>query len=103
MSANLLDGKRVVVVGGGPAGMLAAGHMAKLGAHVDVFERQANSKLGTNEEDDPMAPVRAGWNILLGQRARLSLETAGLSAEFPTEDRCFLPDDADVDMASTVT
>ena len=40
----IMNKKKIAVIGGGPAGMLAAGHAAELGAEVTLFER--NTLLG---------------------------------------------------------
>ena len=39
-----MNPKKIAVIGGGASGMFAAGHAAKLGANVTLFER--NSLLG---------------------------------------------------------
>lgn len=71
-----LAGKTAGVIGGGPAGMLCAAHLARLGAAVAVFERTEASAAG------------AVWSISLGRCAKEAIEAAGLSSDFGPELRC---------------
>uniref|UniRef100_UPI003867484F NAD(P)/FAD-dependent oxidoreductase n=1 Tax=Ruminococcus sp. TaxID=41978 RepID=UPI003867484F len=36
-----MSDKRIIVIGAGPAGMMAAGAAAEMGAHVTLFEKNA--------------------------------------------------------------
>lgn len=69
----IMDGCTVAVIGGGPAGTLAAAHFAKLGATVTVYERYSITKQNS---------VALGWVIALGKVACDAIEAAGLSADF---------------------
>eukprot|EP00892_Ulva_mutabilis_P004958 jgi/Ulvmu1/2834/UM143_0006.1 len=68
---QVLAGKTAAVVFGGPAGMLCAAHLARLGASVQVFESRA-------EAGSPLA----GRTIGLGAMAKHSIEAAGLNSDF---------------------
>lgn len=68
-----MNGCKVTVIGGGPAGVLSAAHFAKRGAKVTVYE--------TRQLEKQVAPGR-GWSIALGDLATRSIEDAGLSADF---------------------
>lgn len=76
-AAAPLAGKTAGVIGGGPAGMLCAAQLARLGARVQVFERTEGT-----------APSPAVWSISLGRCAKDAIEAAGLSSEFGPELRC---------------
>lgn len=71
-----MEGQRVGIIGGGPAGMLCAAYMAKNGASVTVLERYDPST------DTESGQPRPWWNIGLSQISRTAIEGAGLSAEF---------------------
>jgi hypothetical protein len=75
----ILAQKRVAIVGGGPAGVLAAAQMARLGARVDIFEK------ASGEFEDELG---SGWIIGLADMAKRAIEDAGLSAKFPENVRC---------------
>lgn len=60
-SKTKLNKRRVVVIGGGPAGMMAAGHAAELGASVQLLER--NNRLG--------------WKLSITGKGRCNLTNAG--------------------------
>lgn len=68
-----MEGSHVVVVGGGPGGLLSAAHFASLGARVAVYERR------TAEEQTCSQP---GWTIALGRLARDAIEGADVSGDF---------------------
>jgi 2-polyprenyl-6-methoxyphenol hydroxylase-like FAD-dependent oxidoreductase len=70
-----LSKKTVAVVGAGPAGVVAAAQLARLGARVDVYERH------TPQEN----ALTRGWTIGLSNMARRALEAAHFSTEFPPE------------------
>ena len=79
---QVLAGKTVGIVGGGPGGMLCAAHLAGLGAAVEVFERRNNGPKGQ--------PPPAGWNIMLSSIARQAIDSAGISSDFGPMWRCAL-------------
>lgn len=74
-----MEGCKVVVVGGGPAGIVAAAQFAQLGATVTVYESRSLSK---------QHAAAQGWVIALGEVAREAIEAAGLSADFGGSSRC---------------
>lgn len=74
-----MEGCTVAVIGGGPAGILAAAQFAKLGATVTVYERCSVSQQNS---------AALGWVIGLGQVARNAIEAAGLCADFLPSARC---------------
>eukprot|EP00892_Ulva_mutabilis_P008251 jgi/Ulvmu1/5799/UM025_0054.1 len=80
---HLLDGKRVAVVGGGPAGMMAAAHVASLGADVDIYERYSENK----KVPESSRSFRAGWLILLGSGVSKAFDSAGISPDLGEEHR----------------
>lgn len=79
---QVLAGKTVGIVGGGPGGMLCAAHLARLGAAVEVFERRNNGPKGNGK------PIPAGWNIMLNPIARRAIDSAGISSDFGPMWRC---------------
>ena len=74
-----MEGCTVAVIGGGPAGILAAAQFAKLGATVAVYEGRSLSR---------QHAAAQGWVIALGKVAREAIEAAGLSAGFGPSSRC---------------
>eukprot|EP00892_Ulva_mutabilis_P005934 jgi/Ulvmu1/3712/UM170_0018.1 len=73
---QVLAGKTVAVVGGGPGGMLCAAHLARLGAAVEVFERHDPAAVDRTKTPPSL------WSIALGEPAGNAIEAAGLSADF---------------------
>jgi 2-polyprenyl-6-methoxyphenol hydroxylase-like FAD-dependent oxidoreductase len=69
----------IAVIGGGPAGLLAAAAHAQAGARVTVYERQP-----VEQQDAP----EFGWPITLQGLAYASIERAGLSSDFGARCRC---------------
>ena len=82
---QVLAGKTVGIVGGGPGGMLCAAHLAWLGAAVEVFERHDPAAVDTSK------PPPAVWSIALGVSAKRAIEAAGLSSDFGPQWQCVLP------------
>jgi 2-polyprenyl-6-methoxyphenol hydroxylase-like FAD-dependent oxidoreductase len=74
-----MEGSHVVVIGGGPGGVLSAAHFASLGARVTVYERS------TAEERESQ---NLGWTIALGRVAREAIEHADIPADFGPAARC---------------
>lgn len=64
-----LAGKRVLIVGAGPAGCCAAMYMGRLGASVDVYEARPDEDLAT--------PSARSYIIVLQERALHALARAG--------------------------
>lgn len=79
---QVLAGKTAAVVGGGPAGMLCAAHLARLGAAVEVLERH------DPEAVDKSKPPPAVWTIGLAAPAKKSMKAAGLNPEFDPKWKC---------------
>eukprot|EP00892_Ulva_mutabilis_P001613 jgi/Ulvmu1/11452/UM076_0027.1 len=71
--AEVMKGKTAAVVGGGPAGLLAAAQLARLGAKVKVFER-------LSPQDQIIPP--SVWAICLGKIAADAIVGAGLNPDF---------------------
>lgn len=76
-----MQGCKVTVIGGGPAGVLTAAHFAKRGARVTVYEKRT-----VPQQNVP----GLGWSIGLGDVATGAIEAAGLSADFGAAGRCAL-------------
>lgn len=74
-----MEGSSIVVIGGGPGGMVAAAHFAAMGARVTVYERS------TYEEQ---TSSQRGWPIALGDVAKTSIEEAGMSSDFGPSCKC---------------
>lgn len=81
MMAGPLEGKKVGIIGGGPAGMLCAAYMAKHGATVTVLERYDPS------QDTDSGKPRPWWNIGLSTVSKTAIEGAGLTADFEAQFR----------------
>ena len=81
---QVLAGRTVAVVGGGPGGVLCAAHLARLGAAVDVFESRDPEAVGQGQGKQPPAM----WSIALGSCAERAIEAAGLSSDFGPQWRC---------------
>lgn len=79
---QVLAGRTVGVVGGGPGGMLCAAHLARLGASVEVFERH-----DPNSEDKSRPPPPL-WSIRLGPNGWQSLVAAGLNPDLGPQWGC---------------
>ena len=79
---QVLAGRTVAVVGGGPAGMLCAAHLARLGAAVEVFESRDPAAA-----DPAQAPLPV-WSIALGLNAKKAMKAAGLSSDLGPQWRC---------------
>lgn len=74
------EGRKVVIVGGGPTGALAALYLAKMGWHVSVYERHsAEFKASSN---------RRSFNIILSRRGRKALTDIGV--ELPPDKQVLL-------------
>ena len=80
--AEPMKGRSVGVIGGGPAGMLAAAYMAKSGAMVTVFERYDPSRSSATDRPRPW------WNIGLSPISRKAIEGAGLCVNFDEQFKC---------------
>jgi 2,4-dienoyl-CoA reductase-like NADH-dependent reductase (Old Yellow Enzyme family) len=73
--------RRIVIVGGGPAGMEAAATAAERGHEVALFERSA--QLGGALRLAAMLPTRREWRRLIGHRMR-RLRRAGVAIRLGT-------------------
>lgn len=75
-----LTGKKVVIVGAGPAGCCAAMALANLGASVTVCEqRSADTFAGTSKRS---------YVIILARRGLDALQRAGFTDLMSSESRC---------------
>ena len=84
---NLLTNKQVVIIGGGPAGLMTAVLLQQRGAIVTVYERDAG----------PEARIWGGTLDIHRNSGQRALEAAGLLAQFyqlarPTAERMAAPD-----------
>lgn len=82
VAPQVLAGKTVGIVGGGPGGMLCAAHLARLGAAVEVFERHDPAAAGEGR------PPQAVWSIAMGAPARKAIAAAGLQSDFGPRYKC---------------
>lgn len=74
------EGRKVVIVGGGPTGALAALYLAQMGWQVSVYERRsAEFRASSN---------RRSFNIILSRRGRKALRAIGV--ELPSEKQVHL-------------
>eukprot|EP00892_Ulva_mutabilis_P008249 jgi/Ulvmu1/5797/UM025_0052.1 len=85
---ELLAGRTVGIVGGGPAGLLCAAHMAMHGAEVTVFESREAPQTAAPEPSGGGGSGGDGgdaggrtWNIALGVVSKHAIQAAGLSAD----------------------
>jgi 2-polyprenyl-6-methoxyphenol hydroxylase-like FAD-dependent oxidoreductase len=78
-SRPILAEKKVAIIGAGPAGVLTAAHMARLGARVDVYEAAKREDLFVRNVD---------WNIRLNRMSERAIADAGLSTDKPAGLKC---------------
>ena len=69
----------LLIVGGGPGGVLCATHLARLGATVEVFERLDPAGEGATD-----LPPNA-WVIGLSPIAQRAMEAAGINPDMGTK------------------
>ena len=65
--------KKVVIVGAGPAGLVAAAYLARRGYTVDIFEKRSAASL------DPTREINHSFTIVLNYKGIRSIQGAGLS------------------------
>jgi kynurenine 3-monooxygenase len=66
--------KKVVIVGAGPAGLVAAAYLARKGFTVDIFEKRSAASLDPNKE------VNHSFTIVLNYKGIRSIQGSGLSS-----------------------
>lgn len=87
VAERIIHGKKVAVVGCGPAALAAAAQLATLGGVVQIFTGTEGSS-STQREETKRTNEKMKWPVLISARAAEDIQASGICLDLQHENKC---------------